>query len=115
MMDRFAHISDNEFWRVCLHEISMEGMTLCVWTIRQELIRDSHSIQMYNHHVLKGKSISRQMDGAKPGDKNFNFIITYRGQKLCFIDLLNLESSNRSTATQLVTRRLVILPPQDPL
>jgi hypothetical protein len=49
---------------------------------------------------LKGKFISLLTDGAKRGDKNFYVVVAYSAQKLYFIDLLNLESSDHVSVAQ---------------
>jgi hypothetical protein len=91
---------NSELWRAYFREISRDGPILFPKTIRQQPIRDSHSIDMDYRLALKGKLTLLLIDGAKRGDKNFYVIVAYSTQKLYFIDLLNLEASNHVTVAQ---------------
>jgi hypothetical protein len=85
---------------VSSRETSTKGLILCAKMIRQQLIRYSHSIQMDYRLALKCKLISLVIDCVKRGDKKLYLVVAYGPQKLYFIDLLDLDSSNHLAVTQ---------------
>jgi hypothetical protein len=56
---------NSELWRAYFREISREGPILSPKTIRQQPVRDSHSINMDYRLALKGELTLLLIDGAK--------------------------------------------------